>query len=189
MKNLESSTDEELIKLYKTIQDPAIIGALYKRYSHLVLGTCIKHLNDTELAKDETMMIFEKLPLNILNHDVHRFNHWIYSITYNACISRLRKKQSEQRRIGHLSDEVAELVDDTDYETIRENELKANKVHWAVRQLANEQATCISLFFFEHKSYKEIAQITGMQESTVKSHLQNGKRNLKNLLSTKTHDE
>ncbi len=189
MKDLESFADEELVKLYKSNRDSAIIGILYKRYYHLVLGTCLKKLNDREQAKDETMAIFEKLTTALLNSDVLKFNFWIYSITNNACISRLRKIQSEQRFEGSWSDNYEELKDDTDYEAIENVEFKANRVQWAVEQLANEQATCIRLFYFEDKSYKEIAQITNMTDGTIKSHLQNGKRKLKILLSTKTQNE
>lgn len=189
MKNLELVADEELVNLYKTQQDTAIIGVLYKRYYHLVLGTCIKKLNDREQAKDETMVIFEKLPLVLMKHDVQRFNHWIYSIATNACISRLRKNQTQQRRSVSMPEDVDQLADTSDYEEVKEKELKADLVRWAVGQLASEQATCISLFYYENKSYKEIAQITGLEEGAVKSHLQNGKRNLKILLSTKTRNE
>ena len=36
--------------------------------------------------------------------------------------------------------------------------------------------------YLENKSYREIADITGYSMKEVKSHIQNGKRNLKNYL-------
>ena len=53
----------------------------------------------------------------------------------------------------------------------------------AILKLNQQQRTCINLFFFENKSYKEIVEITGMTDKQVKSYLQNGKRNLKILLT------
>lgn len=184
MELLESVSDEELVKLYKTNQDNKIIGILYKRYSHLVFGACLKKLNDKEQAKDITMMIFGKLSGSILGSDVQKFNSWIYSISNNACISYLRKQQTENRFNSSWSEDLSDIPDEpeTDYE--ENTELKANKVQWAVTQLATEQANCIRLFYFEDKSYKEIAQITGMPDGQIKSHLQNGKRKLKILLAT-----
>ena len=49
----------------------------------------------------------------------------------------------------------------------------------ALDQLNKEQQKCIRLFYLEKRSYNEIANITGMDLKKVKSHIQNGKRNLK----------
>lgn len=49
----------------------------------------------------------------------------------------------------------------------------------AVAELGDEQRKCIHLFFYDNKSYKEIASETGYSEKQVKSYLQNGKRNLR----------
>jgi DNA-directed RNA polymerase specialized sigma24 family protein len=44
----------------------------------------------------------------------------------------------------------------------------------------------LQLFYFEKKSYKEIADLTGFSIKQVKSHIQNGKRNVKNNLESGT---
>ena len=49
----------------------------------------------------------------------------------------------------------------------------------ALGQLNEEQKKCLDLFYFKDKSYVEIAEITGLTNNEVKSHIQNGKRNLK----------
>ena len=46
-----------------------------------------------------------------------------------------------------------------------------------------EQKTCIDLFYIKEKSYKEITDITGFTLKDVKSYIQNGKRNLKILMT------
>jgi RNA polymerase sigma-70 factor (ECF subfamily) len=48
-----------------------------------------------------------------------------------------------------------------------------------LEQLKNEQKQCIQLFYYEKRCYQEIAEKLHMDEKKVKSHLQNGKRNLK----------
>ncbi len=186
---LESVSDEELVKLFKTNQDTKIIGVIYKRYGHLVYGTCLKKLNDKDQAKDETMKIFGKLSTVLLNSEIQKFNSWIYSMANNACISALRKHQNDLRFNASWSDDLSEIPDVTDHDERENIEQKANRVQWAVEQLAIEQATCIRLFYFEDKSYKEIAQTTGMSDGTIKSHLQNGKRNLKILLASNAQNE
>ena len=51
-----------------------------------------------------------------------------------------------------------------------------------IDKLSSQQSICINLMYLDDKSYKEIADITGFSLNEVKSHIQNGKRNLRKLL-------
>ena len=53
------------------------------------------------------------------------------------------------------------------------------------RRVGKEQKLCVILFYLEKKSYQEIAGSTGFSLMQVKSHIQNGKRNLKLLIGKK----
>ena len=53
-----------------------------------------------------------------------------------------------------------------------------------LHKLNNKQRTCLDLMYFQKMTYKEIADETGLTLKEVKSHIQNGKRNLRNLLSS-----
>ena len=59
----------------------------------------------------------------------------------------------------------------------------------ALQQLNEEQLQCIRLFYLEKRSYQEIAQQTGFSFMKVKSHIQNGKRNLKLMLERSHNNE
>jgi len=68
---------------------------------------------------------------------------------------------------------------------LNENEdtlVNKNIIGSAVERLSHEQGTCIRLMYIDDKSYKDISVITGYSMKEVKSHIQNGKRNLKNYL-------
>jgi RNA polymerase sigma factor (sigma-70 family) len=65
-----------------------------------------------------------------------------------------------------------------------DDEKKLVALNQALTQLNQEQRTCVQLIYLENKSYKEIADITGMEINHIKSHIQNGKRNLKILLES-----
>jgi len=43
----------------------------------------------------------------------------------------------------------------------------------------------VELFYLHDKSYAQISEETGLDMNEVKSHIQNGKRNLKNFISSK----
>jgi len=52
----------------------------------------------------------------------------------------------------------------------------------ALQHLNKEQKICIRMFYLQKKSYQTIATETGFNLLQVKSHIQNGKRNLRLLL-------
>jgi RNA polymerase sigma-70 factor (ECF subfamily) len=50
------------------------------------------------------------------------------------------------------------------------------------------QKMSIELFYFESKSYQEIAQIMSTDKEQIRSFIQNGRRNLKTCMEQKTGD-
>jgi RNA polymerase sigma-70 factor (ECF subfamily) len=62
------------------------------------------------------------------------------------------------------------------------NELIENVLR-AMENLNPEQKRCIDLLYLQQKSYKEVSELTGYDLKKVKSYIQNGKRNLKIMLS------
>ncbi|GAB3816317.1 hypothetical protein GCM10028895_11400 [Pontibacter rugosus] len=58
-------------------------------------------------------------------------------------------------------------------------ELELQTLEQGLQDLPTAQRTCIELFYLKQKSYKQIAEQTGLSLNNVKSYIQNGKRNLK----------
>jgi DNA-directed RNA polymerase specialized sigma24 family protein len=59
----------------------------------------------------------------------------------------------------------------------------------AMEELGKEQKLCVILFYLEKRSYQEIVDNTGFTLMQVKSHIQNGKRNLKLLMEKKVREK
>jgi len=55
----------------------------------------------------------------------------------------------------------------------------AKKLDYCLGQLHAEQRKVIELFYLQGKCYNEITGLTGMEWNTVRSYIQNGRRNLK----------
>ena len=68
-----------------------------------------------------------------------------------------------------------------------EPEMESNlvKLEKRIEHLVAEQKHCVTLFYLQHKCYKEIVEITGFDDNKVKSYIQNGKRNLKLCMERK----
>lgn len=184
MKPIQALSDEDLVSYYKDTNDMDCLGILYKRYSHLVLGVCVKVLKDEQLALDLTMHIFEKLAHGLLNTVVDNFNKWIYTVTKNECVSNIRRIRSEKKYVTGWKEDISEpVVEDEFYNNTHNIEVVEDRLVHAMKMLSPEQETCIRLFFISEQSYKEISISTGFTEALVKSHLQNGKRNLRLFLT------
>ena len=107
---LKHLSDNELIAQYKASEDKELVGVLFERYSHLVLGLCIKHLKDEAESKDAVLNIFEKLMTDLLKHDVEYFKSWLYMVAKNQCLMNLRKKQTKvNRELEIIRSETAHL--------------------------------------------------------------------------------
>jgi len=62
-------------------------------------------------------------------------------------------------------------------ESVLDRDMEALKK--CIGELKSEQKECITLFYLEEKCYQEIAEELNFDLKKVKSHIQNGKRNLK----------
>ncbi len=181
-------SDEELIRQYKETGEKHFVGVLFKRYSHLVFGVCMKYLKNEEDAEDASMEIFEELFEKLDSHDVEYFNGWIYSVSKNKCLMVLRKKKNVTSKKWNVYDNYyAENVENEPLWHHEEDEKKGllKKLEEALINLKTEQQYCIRLMYLENRSYKEISVITGYSLKQVKSYIQNGKRKLKIFLENK----
>lgn len=52
-------------------------------------------------------------------------------------------------------------------------------------ELIEEQRICIQMFYYDKKSYQQIIEQTDFTYMQVKSYIQNGKRNLKRIITEK----
>ncbi|MBL4594788.1 MAG: sigma-70 family RNA polymerase sigma factor [Flavobacteriales bacterium] len=184
-KNIQSFTDNELIAKYKKAGDNSLVGELYKRYSHLVYGVCLKYLKNEEESKDAVLQIFENLLTDLKKHEIANFKSWLHSVARNHCLMFLRKQQTQLKRVNEY--EATYQHEETfrapfSVHEKEEKEVMLTKLEEAMTGLKEEQRVCIELFFLEEKCYNEVADITGYDIKKVKSYIQNGKRNLANIM-------
>jgi RNA polymerase sigma factor (sigma-70 family) len=172
-------SDNELINSYCKTGENFLVGILYERYGHLVLGLCIKYLKNKDEARDAVIQIFTRLIDDLKKHKVEYFKSWLYTYSKNFCLMELRKRQSTLKKELELKENAHLLMDFSDPKHLEEKERQLALMEQALSQLNDGQKTCIDLFYLRNKSYNEIMQITGYSNNDVKSYIQNGKRNLK----------
>lgn len=180
-KKYNEAPDEALVRQFRSTGDLEQLGVLYERHMHLVYGVCLKYLGDREAAKDGTTAIFEKLIVELPKHEVEDFKSWLYVLTKNFCLMKIRADKTKRSRQEAWQNEQEIFVESTvELHPIDEDENRMNKILMeCIEKLKEEQQQCIRLFYFKEQSYKEIAAAMKLEEKKVKSFIQNGKRNLK----------
>jgi RNA polymerase sigma factor (sigma-70 family) len=180
-------SDQQLLDRYYERSDSEALGHLLQRYTFLLLGVSMKYLKEPAAAEDVVQQVYLKVLGELTKYRVTYFSSWIYQIVKNQCLMQLR----EQKKWG------TPLVADTlpmegdaavDLEYWMSKEERFNLLTEALEELSEEQKTCVSLFYLDKMSYRQISERTGYPIPGVKSHIQNGKRNLRIALSKKIKD-
>ncbi len=173
--------DQQLLLSYRHDGNSRWVGELFERYKHLLFGVCLKYLKNREEAKDALMGVFEKLIDDLKNREVENFPSWSYTVAKNYCLMALRKRSGQIARMEVYKKQVdgQEQIDHTAITSAEMLEAGLQKLESAIADLSSDQRICVHMFYIEEKSYKEIADHTGFHLNEVKSHIQNGRRNLK----------
>lgn len=184
-KNKTEEDDISLLNRFKKSDDKECMGILFERYTYLVYGICMKYMKDEEKCKDAVMEVFEKVMHEIHRHEISNFSSWLHSVARNYCLMQIRSEKNKDEKSGEWqkSEQLfMEMAEEMHLSNISEKEKQLQQLELAIEQLNKEQKICIKLFYIEEKSYQDVAEITGYDLKQVKSYLQNGKRNLENIM-------
>lgn len=136
--------------------------ALYER---VIYSLALRMTGDREDARDITQIVFIKVYRGLSTFDVRRrFFSWIYRIAVNESIDRLRGR----RPSDPLDPQMAS--DDAPDQTVERSEV-ADQVQQAMLDLNEDDRQLLVLRHWLDRSYAEIGEALGIQDSTVKSRL------------------
>ena len=175
-KTIEHLSDEDLVARVKSGQQSSL-AALWDRYAHLLFGVGMKYLKDAERAKDAVVDVFATLPDLLGKHEVKSFRPWVHAVMRNRCLMLLRKHDPETR----VDEALLGAPDDVSDDAVL-HEATLQRLEGAITELKDAQQTCIRLFYLERNSYQQTAVRTGYSVELVRSHIQNGRRNLRLIL-------
>lgn len=181
-------SDQQLLENFYTDHNTEWLGILLPRYTLLLLGVCMKYLKNEEEAKDCVQQIFLKVITELQKYRVDYFKSWLYMVAKNHCLMKIRDKQGKTP--VELSEKYLTATEEKpDLQNLRQNDETLALMSEALHELSKEQQQCVTLFYFQKKSYQEISDETGFTLMQVKSYIQNGKRNLRLLLEKKLKNE
>lgn len=177
-------SDQELLERFSKDGNNAWLGQLLQRYTLLLLGVCMKYLRNEEAARDAVQQVFEKVLQEAGKYPIAHFKSWIYMVAKNHCLMQLRNKNRQSVELNDYTVLGSNPNDEWEERMLKETRLDALEA--ALQQLNEQQRMCVQLFYLQKLSYQQIAETTGLSVLQVKSHIQNGKRNLRIQLQKHT---
>lgn len=143
-------------------------------YAGIIIKMCRAYTN-TQEDFDDT---YQEICLQIWkSRDRFRgdseWSTWIYRLSLNVCLTLLRQRKSEQKRLdaelGDAAEEPQAFADES-----------INKLYAAIKQLSEVDRGVI-LLYLEEKSYQEIAEITGTNANNIGVRINRIKERLRRL--------
>ena len=184
--------DETLMLRYQQ-GDRSAFAILVRRHQQPLYNFALRQVRVPQVAEDVIQETFVRVVQNAADfkHEA-RFTTWVYTITRNLCIDQLRKRAlrkhpslDESRGEEGDGPTLGEQTADPRASVEREatgTELK-ERIARAVDKLPDEQREVFLMREISNLPFKEIAEITGVPENTVKSRMRYALERLQEALA------
>lgn len=172
-------TDEELMLAYAT-DDMEAFERLYRRHKSRIFGFLTAKLQDQAEAEDVFQVVFTKLHVARGKYRPEiPFLPWIFTITRNALIDHIRRRDSYQKHITSpetpLEEYAAPLAD--------ESPPNISSAHLGRLNTAQRQA--LDLRFEQEMSFAEIGERLATSEENARQIVSRAIRKLRKSLTGK----
>jgi RNA polymerase sigma factor (sigma-70 family) len=161
-------------------------------YKRLVSHVVFRMVPNSADQEDVCQEVFLKIYQNLSGfRSESKISTWVAAVAYNTCLNHLEKKRipllddllPEEKSVDSIPDCVVgpdKLVEERETSSILQAQIGRIPVRFR---------TILTLYHLEGISYKEIGEITGLPEGTVKSYLFRARRLLKDRLMAKYQPE
>lgn len=190
MERLKSLTDDVLVTLYLEGNNYAF-DVLLERYKERLYNYIFFIVRSRELAEDIFQETFVKAIVNLQQGRYQsdgKFAAWITRIAHNLVIDQFRQERNENNISNDESD--VDLLNNATYaEGNIENIMVNDQVLLDIRALVNElpepQREILHLRYYQNKSFKEIANHTGVSINTALGRVRYAIMNLRKMVEKK----
>ncbi len=182
--NSEMSENEIIQRL--RAGDLAALKELWNENSSHVLNLAFRILLDRDKAEDILMDVFVEIPNAIRGfRGTSRISTWIYTLTKNACLMKLRKEKI------HLKIETTRSVEIEDNlfgkSESAESSLDREALSYGLSILAPEVRSLLWLKDAEGLDIRTLSEIFDAPEGTLKARLSRARTQVRNVLEKEIH--
>ncbi|MCC8155479.1 MAG: RNA polymerase sigma factor [Tannerellaceae bacterium] len=182
---MESARLIEVIEKSKQ-KDNESFRLLVEEYQLFVFRLCFRLMGDVDEARDMVQETFIKLWTSLhLYQNTFRFSTWLYKITCNTCLDRLRKlSQRPETDADKWGDYLEQLSSGENIESGIINQELKELILYFTEQLAPKQKLVFILSDIEDLEVSEIETITGLSAAKIKSNLYLARKYIRQKLDT-----
>ena len=176
-------TDLSLVAQVAVFGNKRAFDELVRRYQSPVRRFFLNlTLGDGQLSDDLAQDTFIKAYLNIGKfRAMASFQTWLMRIAYNVFYDHCRKMKNEQLEMRNINEEMKNDGAAHSSFLIPHSSLKMD-IYAALALLKPDERSCITLQLIDGYDIQKIAEITGIKEGTVKSHLSRVKEKMATYL-------
>jgi RNA polymerase sigma factor (sigma-70 family) len=168
---------EELIAMCKR-GDPAAYTELYNQHAKTVYNSILRLIEHTGEAEDILQESFVAAFRGIDNYkDSGGFRAWVKRIAINKSIDLIRK-----RKLRFVELEPGMIIKEEEEFDEAAFEFTIDAVNDAIAALPKEYRTIFHLFALENVPHAEIAQMLGLENTTVRTRYHRAKDKILNTL-------
>lgn len=167
--------------------DQQAFGQLMHRYAGAVFNLAYRMLGNAQDAEDAAQEIFLRAYTRLESYDrERRFSTWLLSIGSNYCIDRLRRRRFAWLTLDDVAFGMASQEPGPERSALR-NEQQA-VVQQALQRLPETYRLVTVLRYWHDLSYEEIAQVTNLTISTIKTRLHRARHMLADVLEAEEQE-
>ena len=160
--------DEDVQELLRRRRHAAAFDLFLERYQHKVFRLVYSILKETAKAEEVTQDIFLKMWQVLPDYDGRAaLSTWIYTIARNTSLSALRA-ESYRKTLSIEGHDTPAVPPDSGMRQIEIQQL--------LDRLPIVQQEVITLYYLQDRSVEDVANMLGLPEGTVKSHLHRARR-------------
>ncbi|MHC4390889.1 MAG: RNA polymerase sigma factor [Planctomycetota bacterium] len=162
-------TDHDLLQAYAQGRNQACLGEFVERYQSSMLRYATRIVGSREAAQDvvqEAFLRVAKKPKRLL--EVKSCHNWLLRVTRNIGIDHLRKVKRHRKHVERAAERIPRETRATDapLAVAEKKELQA-RMRAEIDKLPTRYRELLLLRIQEHKTYREIAEITGLTATHV----------------------
>src|SRR6478735_12794607 len=176
------TADEQDLALRLAAADPAAVGAVYDQHHRAVRAFASRLVGDSAAAEDLLHEVFVALPRAIRGYRFESsLRTFLISIAVNHARHHVRAASRRRAAMGRFALEPE--GNSQDPEQVQRRKELASLLTRALDALPLEQRVAFVLCEVEERTSREVAEITGVPEATVRTRLHHAKKKLREELS------
>lgn len=183
--SLFAISDEQAMWRVQMQDDAEAFATLVERWEAPIQNLCTRMLGDSHRGEDLAQEAFARVFAKRKDYEPHgKFSTFLWRVALNLCYDELRRRavRREAPLDGGFAEDETFASDEPSPDVSLARAESADHVRNALMQISETYRSVLVLRHYEDLKFREIAEVLGIAEGTVKSRMAEGLSQLARLL-------